>query len=230
MKQLGNNKTIQRVRDWYSEGWSLWPHDEAAVHASLGLAFLLQTRASIPKGCACRDFYPAMDGALRIAIDTRMRFRPEEGAIIASLESRSCAGCFYPMDGIWYARACRCGSSYAKAWEQAKKIEPWIAGAAAIPERGGKPGKPHRVAVGFSVLLPFHDPKQREAEPPANAPRIGRRFVWWISALDDESLILLRYRLAEEKQHWSTREGQPAKRWVVDRKAWAELWKGEEAE
>jgi hypothetical protein len=227
MTNNAKNQTIQRIRNWYSEGWKLCGQAEEVHHASPGLAFLLQTRASIPKGCNLRDFYPAMASVLRIAIDTGMRFYPQDGTAIASLESRSCAGCFYPMDSGWYTRACRLGSSYAKAWEHANQIKPWIAGYAASQGIYGKPGKPYRVAVDISVLLPFHDPKRREAEPPPDAPRVGNWFVWWASAISAESITLLRYRLPEDQQYWNTRQGQPAKRMVLDRKAWAELWKEE---
>lgn len=193
--------------------------------ASAGLTFMQTAKASMPRTLGDRERIFAMCRLMAEAVRCRFQFDKDDGPELRRLGIETCVGVFRPLD--YYAMACCAGGTYARMWEHQHKMAPWVAAKAVIrePEYGGSTTltvvEHSRVAENLGVLLP-----QTFSEPDDTLATVNGDQLWWVTAMDADSVTVCRYRIEAEQvkyryEHFK-RNGAPAKRRKLTRDEWAQ--------
>lgn len=187
---------------------------------SPGLAFLLATKEAMPRTIGDRIRSAAMHDALDIAIRCRFKFDKDDGQLVKQLSLRSCVGVFNVISEHAYSKACSFGGTFARMYEQATGLKPWMAKIAlTISSRynnGHEAVMDNRVAPGMGVLLAGED-----TDP--DMPRMNGLQVWWCTSVTDNAIVLCRYRLIEGHRYATFHQGNPVKKMKLTRQQWESI-------
>jgi len=196
---------------------------------SAGLAYMRATVAAFPRSSGDRERIAAIGEAMLFAIRNRFAFDKTDAEALNRLNQRTSVGVFRAMD--YYSYACAAGSTYARMWETATEQKPWVALKAFAPRYRLSDHRTmilenNRVAVDLGVLLP------PSFEDCSDALMHKGYQVWWVTAQDNETITVCRYRAGDESdidfnpQAWERefrRTGQPLRRRKLTREQWKEL-------
>lgn len=196
---------------------------DALPELSRGLTFLQAAQRAMPRTLGDRVYSAAMNDLMKIAITCRMAFHRDDGSALHRLNIRTCVGVFRALDEHWYSSACRHGGTYPAMWEKHHSSKPWIAPRVFT---GSVLDGLHlnRVAPHMALLLPGDDVD-------LDAPRFEDQQVWHCTSIDRraDTITLCRYWLTDKKRLVLLHEGQPYRRQMIDRAAWAALFPPEPA-
>lgn len=186
---------------------------------SAGLAYMLAAQAAIPKTLGDRDRVSVMHSCMKIAVQNRFPFKPEDAEPLQKLNIHTCVGVFRALDQMYYRRACQVGGTYPRLWEAAANLTPWKAAVALFPQyidMGSEVLENNRVTTDIGVLMP----QSFGAAEPDLANHMGHQ-VWWVTNYSDETINLCRYKPTEGYAgHLRRPAGAPARRRQIDRAAW----------
>lgn len=193
---------------------------------SAGLRFLETAYAALPRTLGDRIAIAAMNDVLAIAIRCRMSFDRDDADRLSRLNRHTCVGVFRPLDEGWYTSACRAGGTFAAMWERHRGQKPWIAPTVFIGRSTADQLQNSRVAPHMALLLP-----SGSGDDGPDWPTFAGFEVWWCTSFEHkaDTITLCRYRHGGETRYPLARDGQPARRRVLRRAAWASLFAPAEA-
>lgn len=192
---------------------------------SPALTFLLAAQDAMPRTIGDRERIAGMDSSMMTALKCRFKFHKDDAEFLKQLQILTCVGKFRPLHNNFYAAACAHGSSFAKVWEVAHKISPWMGHKVlakidhqTITLRGC------RVAAGFGVLIACDGENDG-----GNLARTATEQVWWCTSFDNDRIVLARYQFSECSRHPFNHDGAPAKLMKLNRLEWEHLQKSQVA-
>lgn len=196
-----------------------------STSVSPGLAFMQAAFNAMPRTLGDRERIAALGDALALAIKCRMVFAKDDIKPLGRMQQHTCVGVFRPFDDRFYRLACEAGGTFAGLWEKAQGVKPWIA--PQVLTRGSADiAKGNRVAPCMGVLIGTTEEEHGHpliACTKFDLAAIQGQQVWWCTSLDNDHIMLCRYRRHPSGSCLMTDGMKPARRLKLNREQWKAL-------